>query len=178
MKTRIDTFVFGYCDATRALLEHLAGEAPRRVSSLRVLDPDPIVVRSLRERGLDAHAISPLTVAALRVVGLEDATTVVVFAERVGRWIDQLERMIRTVCPAAQVLVVPAGAGPRSPRVSSGALCVVMSWRFWALVGITVVDALTFMVPLVPFSLVVLALVSRRRLHAAARFFDDLAEAR
>lgn len=176
---RIDTFLLGYCDDTRALLAHLDAEAPWRMLSLRVLDADPLIAHALHGNGVKAEAVDLWDGAALRAAGLEDATTVVVFAERVGGSIERFERLIRTVCPGAQFLVVPAGAPRRSlPAPSYSALGVVMSWRFWTLVGITVVDGLTVMVPLTPLLLLTFALVNPRWLHTAARFFDDLAEAR
>lgn len=178
---RIDTFVLGYCDDTQALLAHLAAEAPWRTASIRVLDPDPRVARALRASGLHAEAVDLRDEGALRAARLEDATTVVVFAARVSGSIDELGVRIRTVCPAAQVLVVPAEAGvapPALPAASDTTLRVVTSWRFWALVGVTILDGVTFALPLTPLLLVGLALVNRKRLRTAARFFHDLAETR
>jgi hypothetical protein len=178
---RADTFLIGYCDDTQALLAHLAAEAPWRLTSLRVLDPDPSVVHALRGRGVAAEVVGLRDVVALRAAGLEDATTVVVFAERIGGPVGGLERVIRTASPAAQFLVVPAGAGASTRSRSappSPTLRVVRSWRLWALVGLVIVDGLTSAVPLTPLLLLALALVNPRWLHTAARFFDDLAEAR
>lgn len=179
--TRIDTFLLGYCDDTRALLAHLDAEAPWRVSTVRVLDPDPLIVRTLSVNGLKAGAVDLWDDAALRAEGLEGATTVVVFAERVRGSIDRFERVIRGVSPTAQFLVVPRGAGaapPSLPAPSTPALRVVTSWRFWALVGLTILDGLIFMVPVTGLLLLIGALLNPRWLRATARFFDQLAGAR
>lgn len=180
MAAHPDTFLLGYCDDTRALLAHLDAEAPWRASRVRVLDRDPAIVRALRANGVNAAAVDLLDVAALRAEGLEDATTVVVFAERIGGPIEPFEGEIRTVCPTACVTVVPkaAGAGGNARRPSRGTLHVTASWRFWALVGLVIVDGVTFIVPVTPLVLVAGALVNRDWLRAAARFLDDLAEGR
>jgi hypothetical protein len=180
MAAHPDTFLLGYCDDTRALLAHLDAEAPWRAAHVRLLDRDPATVRALRANGMDAAAVDLLDIAALRAEALDRATRVVVFAERVGGSLDRLEREIRTVCPTACVTVVPRAAGARGDTGDSslGALRVVASWRFWALVGVAIVDGVTFIVPVTPLALVAGALVRRDWLRAAARFLEDLAEAR
>jgi len=54
----------------------------------------------------------------------------------------------------------------------------LLSWRFWALCAVLVVDALIFFVPLVAVALVVGALFAPSWLRAMARFLDALAEAK
>jgi hypothetical protein len=115
------TFLLGYCDDARALLAHLDAEAPERTSSVRILDPDPSIARALHRHGRQAAAVDLWDDAALRAEGLEEATTIVVFAERVGGPGDRFERLIRGICPGAQVLVVPAGGGaPPRPAAAPG----------------------------------------------------------
>ena len=140
--SRIDTFVFGYCDNTRALLAHLEAEGPARLARVRVLDPDPAVVAMLRDRGIDAVTVDFRDGEALQAAGLESATTAIVFEQRVDGSLPYVTRVIRAVCPSAQLLKVPAA--PETPAASP--LRVVATWRRW--------------------------------LRTAARFFDDLAEAR
>jgi len=50
-------------------------------------------------------------------------------------------------------------------------------WRFWALVGVTVVDGIVFFLPIVLGSLIIGALFAPSWLRSAARFLDALAEA-
>src|SRR5687768_13036113 len=104
---RIDTFVIGYCDDTRALLAHLEAERPARLARVRVLDPDPAVTAMLRERGIDASAVDFRDGTALQAAGLEGATTVIVFEQRVDGSLPSVTRVIRAVCPSAQLLKVP-----------------------------------------------------------------------
>lgn len=54
----------------------------------------------------------------------------------------------------------------------------VTSWRFGLLVGVTLLDAVVFLVPLVPFVLVIAAVVAPDGLRRAARFLDALADER
>jgi Sec-independent protein secretion pathway component TatC len=51
----------------------------------------------------------------------------------------------------------------------------VMRWQFAVLVGLTVLDGLVFVVPIVPTILVIGALVAPDWLRGAARFLEDLA---
>ncbi len=142
----VDTFLLGYSDNTRALLAHLDAEAPWRVPHVRVLEPDPLVVRAARRNGASATAVDLWDPGALRGAGLEHATTIVVFPERLGGRVDQLERVVRSVSPSVEFLVAawrPSTPGARRPVIPT--LGVIASWRFWALVTV-------------------------------ARFFDDLAE--
>lgn len=52
------------------------------------------------------------------------------------------------------------------------------TWRFWMLVGITVLDGLMFIAPLTPIAMVLAAALAPGWLRRAARFLDALAEAR
>jgi hypothetical protein len=54
----------------------------------------------------------------------------------------------------------------------------VTGWRFWTLVGITVVDSLIFVIPIALGALVVGAVVAPDWLRRAARFLDALADGR
>jgi hypothetical protein len=144
--SRIDTFVLGYCDNTRALLAHLDAEGPARLERVRVLDPDPAAAEMLRERGIDAATVDFRDAAALRATGLAGAATVIVFEQRLdGAW-PQVTRVIRAVCPSAELLKVPAIPGTRTRRRR---VAPPSAWRRLA-----------------------------TWLRTAARFFDDLAEAR
>ena len=49
-------------------------------------------------------------------------------------------------------------------------------WRFWALVGVTVVDGIVFFLPIVLGSLIIGALFAPDWLRYVARFLDALAE--
>lgn len=51
----------------------------------------------------------------------------------------------------------------------------LLTWRFWALCGVLVLDALVFFVPLVPAALVLGALIAPSWLRAMARFLEALA---
>lgn len=52
------------------------------------------------------------------------------------------------------------------------------SWRFWALVGITLLDGLLFIIPIAGGAMVVAALVAPDWLRRTARFLDALADGR
>jgi hypothetical protein len=171
--SRIDTFVIGYCDNTRALLAHLEAEGPARLSRVRVLDPDPAVVTMLHDRGIDAATVDFRDGAALQAAGLESATTVIVFEQRLDGSLSSVTRVIRAVCPSAELLKVPA-----IPETRQRPWRIFLTWRFWMLVAITLVDALVFVVPLTALVLLTSAVLNPRWLRTAARFFDDLAEAR
>lgn len=54
----------------------------------------------------------------------------------------------------------------------------VRSWRFWALVGITVVDGFVFVIPIALGAMIVGAVVAPDWLRRAARFLDALADGR
>jgi hypothetical protein len=54
----------------------------------------------------------------------------------------------------------------------------VMTWRFAVLVGVGLVDAAVFMVPLVPVALLVAVLLAPQWLRRVAGFLDALAEGR
>jgi Sec-independent protein secretion pathway component TatC len=49
------------------------------------------------------------------------------------------------------------------------------SWRFWALVALTVVDGVFFVIPVVATALVVWALIAPDLLRRIARFLESLA---
>lgn len=68
-------------------------------------------------------------------------------------------------------MTTPTGGARRSPSR------VVTSWRFWALVGLTIVDGVTVMIPLTALGLLGAALVAPHWLRRAARFLDELADA-
>jgi len=52
----------------------------------------------------------------------------------------------------------------------------VLTWRFAVLVGVGLVDAAVFMIPLVPVVLLVAVLLAPEWLRLFARFLDALAE--
>jgi hypothetical protein len=52
----------------------------------------------------------------------------------------------------------------------------VTSWQFWLLVGVVVLDALVFVIPLVGTAAVVAAVIAPNWLRRAARFLDALAD--
>jgi hypothetical protein len=54
----------------------------------------------------------------------------------------------------------------------------MMRWQFAALVGVTLLDGLVFVVPLVPTALLLAVLVAPDWLRSAARFLDELASPR
>ena len=54
----------------------------------------------------------------------------------------------------------------------------VATWRFWALVGVAILDGVTFVIPLALTILVVGALVAPDWLRQTARFLDALADGR
>jgi hypothetical protein len=51
------------------------------------------------------------------------------------------------------------------------------SWRFWALVAVTLVDGFLFVIPLVACALAVSALLAPDLLRRAARFLEAAADA-
>jgi cobalamin synthase len=70
-------------------------------------------------------------------------------------------------------------SGPSSsPGVETGLPIMrarVRSWRFWALAGVTLLDGLIFVVPIVLAAMVVGALFAPSWLRRAARFLEALA---
>ena len=52
------------------------------------------------------------------------------------------------------------------------------TWRFGVLVGLALLDALLFVVPVIPLALVAAAIVAPESLRRAARFLDSLADGR
>ena len=53
----------------------------------------------------------------------------------------------------------------------------ITSWRFWALVGLAVIDGVVFIIPMVATALIVCALIAPDLLRRIARFLDSLASA-
>jgi hypothetical protein len=53
----------------------------------------------------------------------------------------------------------------------------ITSWRFWALVGLAVIDGVVFIIPIVATALIVCALIAPDLLRRIARFLDSLASA-
>jgi len=53
----------------------------------------------------------------------------------------------------------------------------ITSWRFWALVGLAVIDGAVFIIPMVATALIVCALIAPDLLRRIARFLDSLASA-
>lgn len=50
------------------------------------------------------------------------------------------------------------------------------SWRFGVLVGLTLLDALIFAIPITPLALVAAVVVAPQSLRRAARFLEALAD--
>jgi len=53
----------------------------------------------------------------------------------------------------------------------------IISWRFWALVVLAVIDGVFFIIPMVATALIVCALIAPDLLRRIARFLDSLATA-
>jgi hypothetical protein len=51
----------------------------------------------------------------------------------------------------------------------------IISWRFWTLVALAVIDGVLFIVPMVATALIVCALIAPDLLRRIARFLDSLA---
>jgi hypothetical protein len=73
-----------------------------------------------------------------------------------------------------------AGGIKAEPRWGKGAemLRRLTSWRFGVLLGVTLLDALIFTVPITALGLVVLAVVAPQFLRRAAAFLQALADGR
>ncbi|MBI3030618.1 MAG: hypothetical protein HYY64_14015 [Candidatus Rokubacteria bacterium] len=54
----------------------------------------------------------------------------------------------------------------------------IASWRFALLIGLTVLDAVVFVMPLVPLALIVAAVAAPHALRGVARFLEALADGR
>jgi hypothetical protein len=99
-----------------------------------------------------------------------------VYEEKVDGW------RILAYKDGARVRLGSATYGAEGGRRQTGAeetmLDRVMTWRFAVLVGVGLVDAAVFMVPLVPVALLVAVLLAPQWLRRAARFLDALADGR
>ena len=51
----------------------------------------------------------------------------------------------------------------------------LVSWRFWALVALAVIDGVFFIIPMVATALIVCALIAPDLLRRIARFLESLA---
>jgi hypothetical protein len=51
----------------------------------------------------------------------------------------------------------------------------LVSWRFWALVALAVIDGVFFIIPMVATGLIVCALIAPDLLRRIARFLESLA---
>jgi hypothetical protein len=72
----------------------------------------------------------------------------------------------------AMARMIPSNAG------GEAMLRRLTSWRFGALVGLTLLDAVVFAIPLTPLALLALAVAAPETLRRAARFLEALADGR
>ena len=159
-----DVYVLGVCDSTRALLDHLREEAPTLLEGVRVLDARV------------SHDVDQLSRS-----GVSQARTVVCFDPRSLGWSPEaLERALRSLCPGARIFVGSGSSqGCRPLRAPyAGVWRRIASWRFAALLGLGIVDALVLVVPLGSGAVVLGALVAPGWLRRLARFLERIADGR
>ena len=103
-----DVFVLGFSDDVRALLDHLAAEAPGFLDRVVVIDHRKEVFVRMTARGLRGVHGGPLDPDTLRQSGFQEATMVVCLVADPSRCRDaalDAVRLAKMFCPEARVLV-------------------------------------------------------------------------
>lgn len=105
---RRDVFVLGFSDDVRALLDHLAAEAPGFLHRMVVIDHRGETLARAQAAGVRWVHGDPLDPATLQRAGFQHATMVVSLAVEHPRHHDgtlEAVRLAKLTCPAARVLV-------------------------------------------------------------------------
>jgi hypothetical protein len=180
-----DVFLLGVSEDARALIGHLLAEAPSLLRRIVAIDPRAEVVDQLGPVGILAVRGSPADPATLRRAGIERAAIVVALGG-VDPPRGEIATLIRSLCPGARLIIGARGEPERVRRVSAepGRPPIprpvwrrFATWQFWLLTGVTLLDALVFVLPLVSTAVWFAAAAAPACLRRAARFLDALADA-
>jgi hypothetical protein len=197
-----DIVVFGYSSDVETLLRHLDLEAPSMLQRIVVVDPRPGVLQHLRSSDIEGRVDDPRRFVSLHEAGLHGATTVLSLSipgTDIPGGVPVIVQRMRHAHRSVRILAVAtdcahaselrlAGADEVFHREAPGVLHDalsrsnvisvvgrVFSWRFAALIGITLVDAIVFVIPVTAAAMLVAAAVAPEWLRRAARFLDQLA---
>jgi Trk K+ transport system NAD-binding subunit len=128
-----DVFVLGFSDHVRALLDHLAAEAPGFLDRVVVIDHRNDALTLAKAAGVRGVHGDPLDLDTLRQAGFQDATMVVCLVADHSRRRDaalDAVQLAKLACPEARVLVSARDEIHAAQLRAAGASEVFVTPRF------------------------------------------------